>query len=111
VKLLVPFLFVTMPGLLMVGSGLEIALSAFFASLGVIGITVAFAAWLVRPLAAGERLLMAAGSLLVLWPTDVTASDPATLAARIVGMAILAFTLLRPFSAQPTPEKTSSTTS
>ena len=42
VKLLVPFLFVTMPGLLMVGSGLEIALSAFFASLGVIGLTVAF---------------------------------------------------------------------
>jgi TRAP transporter 4TM/12TM fusion protein len=110
VKLLVPFLFVTMPGLLMVGSGLDIALSVLFGSLGVIGITVAFAAWLVRPLLAWERLLMAAGSLLVLWPTDVAATDPVTLAARAVGIAILAFTLLRPFSAQPTPEKTSSTT-
>ena len=71
---------------------------------------LAFAAWLVRPLLAWERLLMAAGSLLVLWPTDVAATDPVTLAARAVGIAILAFTLLRPFSAQPTPEKTSSTT-
>jgi TRAP transporter 4TM/12TM fusion protein len=98
VKLFVPFLFVTMPGLLTIGTGLEIALSAMLATVGVVGLTVAFAAWLGRDLAAGERLAMAAASLLVLWPTAVTATDPVTLLARLLGLAALAFLAWRALS-------------
>ncbi|MFC3645146.1 TRAP transporter permease [Aquibium oceanicum] len=89
VKLLVPFLFVTMPGLLMIGSPPEIVLSGVLATIGVVGLTIAFAGWLGRPLAAGERLMMAAAALLVIWPTAVTAADPATLLARVIGCAAL----------------------
>ncbi len=89
VKLLVPFLFVTMPGLLMIGSPPEIVLSGVLATIGVVGLTIAFAGWLARPLGAGERLMMAAAALLVIWPTAVTAADPVTLLARLLGCAAL----------------------
>lgn len=89
VKLLVPFLFATMPGLLMIGSGVEIALSALLATMGVVGTSIAFAGWLGRPLSAGERLLMLAASLMVLWPTAVTAIDPLSLFMRLVGIGAL----------------------
>ncbi|MEX0406508.1 TRAP transporter fused permease subunit [Aquibium sp. LZ166] len=89
VKLLVPFLFVTMPGLLMIGSPPEIVLSGILATIGVVGLTIAFAGWLARPLGSGERLMMAAAALLVIWPTAVTATDPVTLLARVLGCAVL----------------------
>src|SRR5690606_20416270 len=95
VKLLVPFLFVTMPGLLMIGNAPDIALAAFFAAIGVSGLTIAFAGWLARPLGLAERLLTALTALLVLWPTAVTATDSITLAARGAGMVGLAFLLYR----------------
>ncbi|MEW5421738.1 TRAP transporter permease [Amorphus sp. 3PC139-8] len=86
VKLLVPFLFVTMPGLLMIGSSLQITLSILFGSIGVVGITIGFAGWCVRSLAFAERMGLILASLLVLWPSDVVATDPASLAARIAGL-------------------------
>ena len=89
VKLLVPFLFVTMPGLLMIGSPPEVVLSGILATIGVVGLTIAFAGWLARPLGSGERLMMAAAALLVIWPTAVTAADPVTLLARVLGCAVL----------------------
>ncbi|MDQ0314040.1 TRAP transporter permease [Amorphus orientalis] len=98
VKLLVPFLFVTMPGLLMLGSGLQIALSIVFAGIGVVGLTISFAGWLGRSMSVVERLAMAAGCLLVLWPTDVAAFDPVTLGARAVGLLVVGFTIWRPLA-------------
>ena len=95
VKLLVPFLFATMPGLLMIGSGIEITLSALLATIGIVGLTIAFAGWLVRPLGAGERLVMTVASLMVLWPTAVMATDPITLLMRLIGIAGLAFMVYR----------------
>ncbi|MCV0394521.1 MAG: TRAP transporter fused permease subunit [Rhizobiaceae bacterium] len=89
VKLLVPFLFVTMPGLLMIGSGFEIVVSIALATIGIGGLTVAFSGWAGRPLVATERLLLAAASLLTLWPTSVLATDPATLAARLAGIVVI----------------------
>ncbi|WP_187971263.1 TRAP transporter permease [Aquibium microcysteis] len=99
VKLLVPFLFVTMPGLLTIGTGLDVALSAILAAIGVVGLTTAFAGWLGRDLGAAERLGMAAASLLVLWPTTVTATDPVTLVARLAGCAALGVLAWRALSA------------
>ncbi|MFD1794973.1 TRAP transporter fused permease subunit [Paracoccus aurantiacus] len=101
VKLLVPFLFVTMPGLLMLGSGAQIVLSMLLSLAGLSALTVAFAGWLWRPLRMGERLLLAVCAMLVLWPTDVTATDTVTLIARLAGLAGLAVLLRRASSAPP----------
>lgn len=95
VKLLVPFLFASMPGLLMVGTGLDVALSAALAAAGVVGLTIAFGGWFLSPIGAGERWLMAVAAGLVLWPTPVTATDPLTLAARATGLAVLGVLLGR----------------
>ena len=95
VKLLVPFLFATMPGLLMLGSGVEIALSATFATIGIVGLTIAFAGWFERPMSAVERIAITIASLLVLWPTSVLSTDLVTVVARGVGIAGLAFVLFR----------------
>ncbi|MFN3661786.1 TRAP transporter permease [Yoonia sp.] len=101
VKLFIPFLFVTMPGLVMVGSGLDVTLSAILAVIGVSGLTVAFAGWFVRPLAGLERLGLIVASLLVLWPSAVTAIDPVTLAARLIGLAGLVALTLRFWATPP----------
>jgi TRAP-type uncharacterized transport system fused permease subunit len=107
VKLLVPFLFVTMPGLLMIGTGTQIFLSIVFAGIGVVGITVGFAGWLVRPLVFAERMAMIVASLLVLWPTDVASTEPVTIVARLVGIVALAFLAYRSTAAgEPRPAST-----
>ena len=103
VKLFVPFLFATMPGLLMVGNGLDIGLSALFASVSIVALTVAFAGWLTRPLSRGERGLITLGSLLVLWPTPVLSVDMLTVGARVVGFVLLGLSL-RHIIANPIPE-------
>nr|WP_246206445.1 TRAP transporter fused permease subunit [Propylenella binzhouense] len=88
-KLLVPFLFVTMPGLLMIGSGLEIGLSILFAATGVAAISVAFAGWCGRPLAASERILIFVAALLVLAPVPVAAPVLANVLPRAAGLVLL----------------------
>lgn len=101
VKLLVPFLFVTMPGLLMIGTGIQIALSVVLATVALSSLTVAFAGWFLRPLGGAERGAMVASSLLVLWPTAITATDPVTLAARLIGLAGLALIFRRTMASRP----------
>lgn len=100
VKLLVPFLFVTMPGLLMIGSVFEIALSAILAVVALSSLTVAFAGWFMRPLSATERGAMIVSALLLLWPDAVTATHPATLAARLIGLAGLVLIFRRALAAR-----------
>lgn len=101
VKLLVPFLFVTMPGLLMIGTGIQIALSVVLATVALSSLTVSFAGWFLRPLGGAERGAMVASSLLVLWPTAITATDPVTLAARLIGLAGLALIFRRTMASRP----------
>lgn len=103
VKLLVPFLFVTMPGILMLGTALEIGLAIVLATIAVGALSIAFAGWLVRPMTVVERLAMGAGALLVCWPTPVDAVDPLTLAARIAGMALCVIPIVRLATATPRP--------
>ena len=103
VKLFVPFLFVSMPGLLMVGNGLDVTLSAVFATIGIVGLTIAFAGWFVRPMSAFERGALAVAALLVVWPTAVTSLDVLTVAMRLIGIAGLLALLIRLFVARPTP--------
>ncbi|MEQ8598552.1 MAG: TRAP transporter large permease subunit, partial [Devosia sp.] len=58
VKLLVPFLFVTMPGILMIGTPLQIVLGIVFAAIAVTAITIAFAGWMVRPISGLEPFIL-----------------------------------------------------
>ena len=104
VKLLVPFAFVTMPGLLMTGTGMQIAISIVLATLAIAGLSVAFAGWLVRPLSGLERIAFAAGALLVAWPTAVDATDALTLAARAVGLAVLVGAVFRSANTAARPD-------
>src|SRR5690606_64309 len=62
VKLLVPFLFVTMPGLLMIGDNATIVLTAAIAGVGISGLTIALAGWFGQVLSTFMRLGMAAAS-------------------------------------------------
>lgn len=113
VKLLIPFLFVTMPGILMIGSGLQITLAIILAAISIVTLTTAFAGWFVRPNTWVERGLMVGSSLLVVWPTPVDATDPMTLLARGVGIVLLAFVLFRIVSSPviPAPSVSQETTS
>ncbi|MDS9469837.1 TRAP transporter fused permease subunit [Paracoccus sp. MBLB3053] len=95
VKLLVPFLFVSMPGLLMIGSGAQIAASALLAVLGTVGLTIAFAGWFLRPMTALERIILAICSLLLLWPSPVLSVDLLSLQMRGLGLLGLAVIALR----------------
>lgn len=103
VKLLVPFLFVTMPGILMIGTPIQIALGIVFATIAVGVLSVAFAGWMVRPMSWLERGLLIVGALLVCWPTPVDAIDPVTLGARVIGIVLAAVTMFRMVTATPRP--------
>jgi TRAP-type uncharacterized transport system fused permease subunit len=95
VKLLVPFLFATMPGLLWVGTLPEVIVSTVLAAIGIVGLTVAFAGWLHGTMPAAERLALAAGALMVLWPDAVLSADPVTLAIRAAGIVTVCTLLAR----------------
>jgi TRAP transporter 4TM/12TM fusion protein len=90
VKLLVPFLFVTMPGLLMIGTGPGIALTAGIAGIGMVGLTIAFAGWLARPLVWSERAVLIVLSLLVLVPVSPLSLELWNVLPRALGLAGLA---------------------
>lgn len=95
VKLFVPFLFVTMPGILMIGTPEEIILGMALATAVVVTLTLSFAGWLGRPMTHVERLVLIVGSGLLAWPSVVTAMDATTLAARLTGALSIAVVLAR----------------
>jgi len=79
----------------MVGTPLDIALSAILGAIGVSGLTLAFGGWFLAPLQGVMRALTAVGSLLVLWPAPVLGGEPLVLGARIVGLVMLGAMLMR----------------
>jgi TRAP transporter 4TM/12TM fusion protein len=81
---IVPFLFVYGPAILLVGSPAEIALAAVTGMVGVIALSAGIMGYARRPLAVWERLVLGAGSLLMIIP------GPFTDAAGI-GVAMLFF--------------------
>jgi len=95
VKLFVPFLFVTMPGILMLGTETQIVLSIILATIAVATLSIAFSGWLVRPISWPERATLCVSTLLICWPSAVDALDAISLAARIIGLAATGFVLFR----------------
>jgi TRAP-type uncharacterized transport system fused permease subunit len=83
-----------MPGLLMIGDGPVIVSEALLATIGVTGLSIAFAGWLGHRLSAAERIGFVLASLLVLIPLPV-AVDAVNLMGRGLGSVTLALLALR----------------
>jgi TRAP-type uncharacterized transport system fused permease subunit len=85
------FLFVLSPSLLMVGEPWKIALNICTASIGVYIASVAVVGYLVRPLGAAIRVLLAICGLAAVFPdTAIGAGGIIDLAGIVLGFAILA---------------------
>ncbi|MDR5885999.1 TRAP transporter fused permease subunit [Vreelandella janggokensis] len=97
VKLLVPFLFVNMPGLLLIGGPLDVAMAITLAFPAALGITVGFAGWLTRPLLSIERVLLILASLMLAWPAPATSFDSLIVAIRLMGALVMVAVLVRIF--------------
>ncbi|MCE8023218.1 TRAP transporter permease [Billgrantia aerodenitrificans] len=97
VKLLVPFLFVYMPGLLLIGDAIDVLMAITLAFPAALGITVGFAGWLVRPLPAVERAVLILASLLVAWPAPAASFEVGIIVIRVAGALAMAAILLRIF--------------
>ncbi len=93
VKLLVPFLFVSMPGLLLIGSTPIIAASTVLATAAVTSLSIAFAGWLVRPLSWPERGGFVLAAVFLVYPAPV-AFDTINLVSRPAGFVLLLLLLL-----------------
>jgi TRAP transporter 4TM/12TM fusion protein len=100
VKLVVPFLFVTMPGLLMIGGGGTIFMTAVIAAIGIAGLSVALAGWFGQTLSALMRLGIAVASLIVLAPMPI-AFDAQNLLVRVAGVLLLAALLIYELRSRP----------
>ncbi|TGG93407.1 TRAP transporter fused permease subunit [Natronospirillum operosum] len=106
VKLLVPFLFVTMPGLLMIGDWSDTALAILFSFPAALGITIGFAGWMRRPLPGWERLLFILSSLCIAWPAPAADFSTSLLLIRGTGFVVLGALFLwvfRPGQTAPRP--------
>ncbi|PHP67495.1 C4-dicarboxylate ABC transporter permease [Zhengella mangrovi] len=106
VKLLAPFLFVTMPGLLMIGGTVEITASIVLAVAGLSALTIAFAGWINRPMAGWERLALTMGGLAALWPVPVADVSPATLLVRAAGLIVGGYVVWRCVTSPGRPGRT-----
>jgi TRAP-type uncharacterized transport system fused permease subunit len=87
VKLLVPFLFVTMPGLLLIGNAWEIVGAIALATIATTSLSIGLAGWLGRGMSGWERWVFILAALMVAWPTNVANLDPAIVTIRLLGIA------------------------
>jgi TRAP transporter 4TM/12TM fusion protein len=85
VKLLVPFLFVTMPGVLLIGSTESIVAAITFATLATMSMSIGFSGWLRENLSWMTRLLYIVAAVLIAWPAAATDTSTMIIAARALG--------------------------
>mgnify|MGYP003639889778 FL=1 len=85
VKLLVPFLFVTMPGVLLIGSTESIVAAITFATLATMSMSIGFSGWLRENLSWMTRLLYIVAAVLIAWPAAATDTSTMIVAARALG--------------------------
>ena len=69
---LIPWAFIFNPGILMIGSALDIIKTFFFVTLGAISIGVAFEGYLLTRLKRWENLLLAISGLCIFIPNTLT---------------------------------------
>ncbi|MBJ7549659.1 TRAP transporter permease [Marinomonas ostreistagni] len=89
VKLLVPFLFVTMPGVLLIGDSLSITMAIFLATLATISMSIGFSGWLGSPLSMVQRGGFIVAALLIAWPEAAADFSTSVITLRVLGMGLL----------------------
>lgn len=97
VKLLVPFLFVTMPGILLIGSTQSIIAAITFATLATTSMSIGFSGWLRESLSWRVRLLYICAAILIAWPTAATDFTLPVVIARIIGTLLLVGLLVKAY--------------
>jgi len=95
VKLLVPFLFVTMPGVLLIGSTDSIVAAITFATLATTSMSIGFSGWLRVNLSWVTRLLYVVAAVLIAWPAAATDLSVAVVGARVIGFVLFAGLLVK----------------
>jgi TRAP-type uncharacterized transport system fused permease subunit len=95
VKLLVPFLFVTMPGVLLIGSTESIVAAITFATLATTSMSIGFSGWLRVNLSWVTRLLYVVAAVLIAWPAAATDLSIAVLGARVIGFVLFSGLLFK----------------
>jgi len=98
VKLLVPFLFITMPGILLIGSALNVVLAITLATLATVSMSIGFSGWLWENLSPLVRALFVIAAVLIAWPETVSNTSALVLGARGLGLLMLATLCVRIFS-------------
>ncbi len=88
VKLLVPFLFVTMPGILLIGDSLSITMAIILATLATISMSIGFAGWLGTALNWWQRLAFIVGAILIAWPQAAADFSAQVVTLRILGVVV-----------------------
>ena len=89
VKLLVPFLFVTMPGVLLIGDSLSITMAIFLATLATISMSIGFSGWLGTHLTMVQRGGFIVAALLIAWPEAAADFSTNVITLRVFGMGLL----------------------
>jgi TRAP-type uncharacterized transport system fused permease subunit len=95
VKLLVPFLFVTMPGVLLIGSTASVIAAISFATLATASMSIGFSGWLRENLSWPTRLGYVVAAVLIAWPASATDTSIAIMGARIIGVVLFAGLLFK----------------
>ncbi|WP_409418783.1 TRAP transporter permease [Marinomonas sp. RS-M-Aa-14] len=95
VKLLVPFLFVTMPGVLLIGTMSSVVAAITFATLATASMSIGFSGWLREHLSWLTRLLYVVAAVLIAWPAAATDTSIAVLGARVIGIVLFAGLLFK----------------
>lgn len=94
VKLFVPFLFVTMPGILLIGDTTSIIAAICFATLATSSMSIGFSGWLRVNLNWPTRLGYVVAAILIAWPAAATDTSTFIVAARVIGIVLFAGLLL-----------------
>ncbi|SBS30384.1 Sialic acid TRAP transporter permease protein SiaT [Marinomonas spartinae] len=95
VKLLVPFLFVTMPGILLIGSTSSIIAAIVIAALATSAMSIGFSGWLKNNLSWFIRGLYVIAAILIAWPQAATDFSPHIIGARLLGLALFVILLCK----------------
>ena len=95
VKLLVPFLFVTMPGVLLIGTTTSVIAAITFATLATASMSIGFSGWLREPLSWPTRLLYVVTAVLIAWPAAATDTSLFVVSARVLGVLVFAALLVK----------------
>lgn len=88
VKLLIPFLFVTMPGVLLIGDGLSIVVAISLATLATISMSIGFSGWLGVPLTWMKRSGFIAAAIFIAWPEAATNFSTPIVLTRALGFIL-----------------------